>query len=82
MEKNSLKPGLAVAHYSQKIDEAKVFIKKRMKGEAPSLKTSFKKLNDALFEGLEWNRIITIAGLSASGKSLMLSQIKRTTRLA
>ena len=77
MEKNSLKPGLAIAHYSQKIDEAKVFIKKRMKGEAPSLKTSFKKLNDALFEGLEWNRIITIAGLSASGKSLMLSQIKR-----
>lgn len=76
MEKKSLR-SLPVEHYSKKIDEAKLFIRSRMDGKSPSLKTSFKKLNDALFEGLEWNRIITICGLSGSGKSLMLSQIKR-----
>lgn len=77
MEKKLTNPGLPVEHYSKKIDQAKEFIGKRMRGEAPSLKTSFNKLNDAFFEGLEWNRIITIAGLSGSGKSLTLSQIRR-----
>lgn len=77
MERASTRKGLKVEHYSEKIEQAKVFIRKRMNNEAPSLKTSFKKLNDALFEGFEWNRIVTIAGLSASGKSLLLSQIRR-----
>lgn len=77
MERASTRKGLKVEHYSEKIEQAKVFIRKRMNNEAPSLKTSFKKLNDALFEGFEWNRIVTIAGLSASGESLLLSQIRR-----
>lgn len=80
MEKNSFKPSLPVAHYSKKIDDAKVFIKKRMKGEAPSLKTSFKKLNDALFEGLEWNRIITIAGLSGCLSADTIIEVNRGKR--
>lgn len=74
---NQLVKTLTFEHYSTKIEKAKKFIRDRMDGKAPSLKTHKHKLNDALFEGLEWNRIITIAGLSGSGKSTMLSEIKR-----
>lgn len=68
---------LPIEHYSAKIEAAKEFIRGRMDGKFPSLKTSFKRLNDALFDGLEWNRIITFAGMSGAGKSIALSQIKR-----
>ncbi len=68
---------LAIEHYSVKIEKAKEFIKGRMEGKFKSLKTSLKKFNAATFDGLEWNRIITIAGLSGVGKSIGSSQLKR-----
>lgn len=68
---------LPVVHYSHKVDEALEFMKGRMEGKHPSLRTSFNKLNDELFDGLEWNRIIALCGLSGSGKSTILSQWQR-----
>jgi RecA/RadA recombinase len=38
------------------------------------LKTGFKKLDKALLDGIEWNRILTIAALSGGGKSITLEQ--------
>ena len=52
MEKKSTKT-LPVESYATKIDKAKEFIKGRSEGKHRSLLTSFKRLNDSLFQGLE-----------------------------
>lgn len=50
-------------------------IKKRQKGEIKSLRTPWKKLNDALLDGFDWKSIITIAGESGVGKTTIADQI-------
>lgn len=45
---------LPIRHISAAVTSAKDFIDKRRKGQIKSLKTSKKKLNDALLDGLDW----------------------------
>jgi hypothetical protein len=59
------------------VEKALNYIDGRRKGEIKSLKTSHSKLNNVTLQGFEWNKIITLAGLSGSGKSMILEQWKR-----
>jgi hypothetical protein len=59
------------------VDKTIKYIDGRRKGEIKSLKTSHKKLNSVTLQGFEWNKVITLGGLSGSGKSMILEQWKR-----
>lgn len=65
---------LTIRPISEVVDEAKVYIDKRRTGLEKSLKVSSNKVNNTFMGGLDWNRIITIAGLPGSGKSTLLRQ--------
>jgi replicative DNA helicase len=69
---NSLK----ILNSAQGADRAIEYIKKRQSGEITSLKTSFEKFNKAILNGVDWNRILTIGGLSGGGKSTFLEQLR------
>lgn len=75
MQKSS--NSLEYRHISRGAATALEFIDLRRKGLAPSLKTSFPKLNSVLLDGIDWYRIFTIAGLSGSGKSTIAENLKR-----
>lgn len=77
MEKNS-SSGLTFAHISKAVEQSLSKIDGRRKGTIKSLQTGFPKLDKALLDGVEWNRIFTIAGMSGSGKSILLEQLKRS----
>lgn len=49
----------------------------RRDGRITSLQTGSKKLNDALLDGIPWNKVMTIAARSKAGKSMYLEQLKR-----
>lgn len=68
---------LTFKHISQSIDATLKLIDGRRKGLIKSLKTSLNKVNNITLNGFEWNRIITIAGRSGSGKSIYVEQLKR-----
>lgn len=68
---------LPVHHISEGVERTKDYIDKRVQGLINPLRTFSKKLNEKLEGGIEWHRIMTIAGLSGSGKSIALEQIKR-----
>lgn len=68
---------LKYKHISQAIEQATKYLNGRRDGTITSLKTGSKKLNNATMDGLEWNKIITLGGLSGSGKSLVCEQWKR-----
>lgn len=68
---------LKVLPISSGIEKSLDYIRKRREGLLKSLKTSFKKLNAAFLDGIDWNRIFTIAGRSGGGKSTILEQIKQ-----
>lgn len=68
---------LEIKHISEGVLHAKKYIKDRKDGIERSLQTSFKKLNKTLMDGIDWYRILTIAGLSGSGKSTILENLKR-----
>lgn len=55
--------------------EALNYIKKRASGEITSLKTSWNSFNNAHIDGIESRRIITVAGMSSSGKSAIVNQL-------
>lgn len=55
--------------------EALEYIKKRRSGEITSLTTPWQKFNDMHVDGIEMGRIITVAGMSGSGKSLIINQL-------
>ena len=59
---------------SEVAEEARVFIENRRSGKEQSLKVKSKKINETFMNGFDWNRIITIAGLSGSGKSTIARQ--------
>ena len=59
----------------QVVDEALEFIKRRREGLEPSLKTKSDKINNIFLNGFDWNRIVTIAGLSGTGKSTLTRQL-------
>lgn len=67
---------LPYRHISYAVDKATAYINKRRKGEERSLKTGTHKLDGATLDGFEWNRIVTLAGLPGSGKSITLEQLK------
>lgn len=50
------------------------YIGKRMRGEIPLYKTRFQNINDCVGGSFEPNSIITIGGVSGSGKSTMATQ--------
>lgn len=68
---------LTVRHISEGVKVTKEYIEDRRVGRVTSLKTSKPKLNRALMNGLDWGRILTIAGLSGAGKSIIVEEIKR-----
>lgn len=68
---------LKIRPYSYGLDRALKYIDDRRTGKTKSLVTSFKKLNAALLNGIDWNRIFTIAGRSGGGKSTILEQLKQ-----
>jgi replicative DNA helicase len=57
--------------------EALEEIKGRKEGTIKSLQTSMPKLDKALFDGFPWGSIILAGGLSGSGKSMFVEQLKR-----
>ncbi len=52
------------------------YIRQRMDGTAKSLLTPWKKFNKASMNGIEWGSIITIAGMSGSGKTAILNELE------
>lgn len=52
------------------------YIRGRMNGNIKSLKTPWKKFNKASMNGIEWGSIITIAGMSGSGKTAILNELE------
>lgn len=52
------------------------YMRGRMVGEIKSLKTPWKKFNKAGMNGLEWGSIVTIAGMSGSGKTAILNELE------
>lgn len=66
--------GLTIKPISRVIEETTRFVRDRRDGKERSLKVGSEKFNAAFMDGIDWNRIITIAGLSGSGKSTLLRQ--------
>jgi replicative DNA helicase len=52
------------------------YIKGRMDNNIKSLKTPWKKFDKAGMNGIEWGSIITIAGMSGSGKTAILNELE------
>ena len=52
------------------------YIRDRMEGKAKSLVTPWRKFNEASMNGIEWGSIITIAGMSGSGKTAILNELE------
>ena len=67
---------LKIKHIAESAEESVKYIDDRRKGLIKSLKTPWKKYNNAACGGLEWNTVHTIAGLSGSGKTAMLNQLE------
>jgi len=59
------------------VDSALEYIDGRRKGRIKSIKTPWKKFNDAHLDGIEWQKIIAIGGMSSSGKTLIAAQLER-----
>lgn len=52
------------------------YVKGRMDGNIKSLLTPWNKFNIASMNGIEWGSIITIAGMSGSGKTAILNELE------
>lgn len=65
---------LTIKPLSEVVIEAKRYIEKRRTGEEKSLKVGSSKVNNSLMGGFDWGRIITLAGVSGSGKSTIARQ--------
>lgn len=77
MMEKSTKNDLTFNHISKAVERSLDYIDGRRKGLYKSLKTGFKKLDSALLDGIEWNKIFSIGAMSGSGKSVFLEQLKR-----
>lgn len=67
---------LEVRHIIEPAREAVLYIDGRRKGLIKSLRTPWKKYNQVSMQGIEWGSIHTIAGLSGSGKTAILSMLE------
>lgn len=54
-----------------------VYLQGRMRGEIKSIRTPWKKWNDASTDGIEWHSTTVIGGRPASGKTLIKDQLVR-----
>jgi len=52
------------------------YIRGRMSGNIKSLLTPWKKFNTASMNGVEWGSIVTVAGMSGSGKTAILNELE------
>jgi len=75
MEQN-LNKVLEYSHISKASDEIINYIIHRKEGKIKSLKTRWKKFNRLTMGGIEPNVIITIAGISGSGKSSFANSLE------
>ena len=75
MEENLYK-GLKYRPISNAADEIIDYIKSRKDGDEQSLKTRWSKLNNFCMGGLDWNTIVTIGGMSGSGKSSIANELE------
>lgn len=67
---------LDVKHISEPTNEILNYIDNRRKGIVKSLKTRWRKFNNVCMGGIEPNTIITIAGISGSGKSAFANSLE------
>lgn len=65
-----------IKHISKAADEIVTYIDNRRKGIVTSLKTKWTKFNHATMGGIEPNIIMTIAGISGSGKSSFVNSLE------
>lgn len=64
---------LGIKSIAEAYEEEVRYIKGRFSGEIKSAKTPWKTWNEIYTDGFEWGWIITIAGLSGSGKTALLN---------
>jgi replicative DNA helicase len=76
MEQNSSSKSLTYKHISHSADEIVTYIDNRRKGIVKSLKTRWEKFNRVCMGGIEPNVIISIAGISGSGKSSLANSLE------
>jgi replicative DNA helicase len=76
MEQNSSKHSLTYKHISHAADEIVTYISDRRNGVVKSLKTRWGKFNKVCMGGIEPNVIISIAGISGSGKSSLANSLE------
>lgn len=67
---------LQYKHISESVNEIMDFIKDRRTGRIKSLRTKWHKFNNQMLNGVEPNVIITIAGISGSGKSAFINSLE------
>lgn len=67
---------LQPTHIKSAVNEALWYIQNRNIGKVKSLRTRWDKLNAVCMGGIEPNIIMTIGGISGSGKSTILNQIE------
>ena len=63
-------------HIRQASDEALDYIERRRQGLEKSLETRWDKFNKVTMSGLDWNTIVTIGGMSGSGKSAIANELE------
>ena len=76
MANDSSKKILRSVTLEQAAREELRYIKGRMDGNIKSLLTPWRKFNIASMNGIEWGSIITIAGMSGSGKTAILNELE------
>ena len=76
MVENSSRDILNTKHISESTKEIVTYIDSRRKGLEKSLKTRWDKLNKFCMGGLDWNTIVTIGGMSGSGKSSIANELE------
>lgn len=76
MEQNSSNRSLTYKHISHSTDEILSYIDNRRKGIVKSLRTRWEKFNKVCMGGIEPNVIISIAGISGSGKSSFANSLE------
>lgn len=68
---------IKIVSIAEIVDDYVDYVKNRQLGVITSVKTGLNKLDSTMMDGIEWNRVITIAGMSRSGKSMLTEQLKR-----
>lgn len=76
MPNDSSNKKLSIITLEEAANQELRYIKGRMDGNIKSLLTPWKKFNIASMNGIEWGSIITVAGMSGSGKTAILNELE------